>query len=263
MGDEVKGLELNVKLPDVKPFSKKVSMSMEKEMLGVYLSEHPLNDYVNRMRRLSSITCEDLAHAEEDMANGQINTKVRDNMKCSLCGIVTTRKTQITKSGSMMAFIGIEDLYGTAEIVVFPKVYERVSALTEVDRVINIRGTLNFKEDEAPKILADDITEIMPDEAMEEIPSSESVQQKSFAKEKSAEATPDLMIKIRIPSGMDNSLTMDMIKTSLTRHMGEELVRVLIYLPSKRTVKQDMLLELTDSLRNQLMAILGTENVKF
>ena len=263
MGEEVKGLELNVKLPDVKPFSKKVSMSMEKEMLGVYLSEHPLNDYVNRMRRLSSITCEDLAHAEEDMANGQINNKVRDNMKCSICGIVTTRKTQITKSGSMMAFIGIEDLYGTAEIVVFPKVYERVSALTEVDRVINIRGTLNFKEDEAPKILADDITEIMPDEATEEIPSSESVQQTSPAKEKSAEVTPDLMIKIRIPSGMDNNLTMDMIKTSLNRHRGEELVRVLIYLPSKRTVKQDMLLELTDSLRNQLMAILGTENVKF
>ena len=238
-----RGLELGSRLPDVKPFSKEISMSMEKEMLGVYLSDHPLNDYVNQMKRLSTVTCDDIIHAEEDMAQGAVNTRIRDNMKCSICGIVTTRKTQITKSGAMMAFIGIEDLYGTAEIVVFPKVYEKVSHLTEIDSVIRISGTLNFKEDEAPKILADDIREILPD-------SEAGIQ------------APKAMIKLRIPQGMDNKITMDMIKTALGRHPGEEPVSVYIYLPSGKTLKSDMKTEPSGSLKNQLIGLLGFDNVK-
>ena len=238
-----RGLELGSRLPDVKPFTKEISMSMEKEMLGVYLSDHPLNDYVNQMKRLSTVTCDDIIHAEEDMAQGAVNTRIRDNMKCSICGIVTTRKTQITKSGAMMAFIGIEDLYGTAEIVVFPKVYEKVSHLTEIDSVIRISGTLNFKEDEAPKILADDIREILPD-------SEAGIQ------------APKAMIKLRIPQGMDNKITMDMIKTALGRHPGEEPVSVYIYLPSGKTLKSDMKTEPSGSLKNQLIGLLGFDNVK-
>ena len=266
-GESGGGIQVSSKLPDVRPFSKEVSMSMEKEMLGVYLSDHPLNAYVEQMKRLSSITCDDLMHAEEDMANGAINTKVRDNMRCSICGIVTTRKTQITKSGSMMAFIGIEDLYGTAEVVVFPKVYERVSKLTEVDRVIMIKGTLNFKEDEAPKILADDIVEISPDGSVETPEGTPAVQNRAAASPTPQTASqapaPERIIKIRIPKDMSDSITMDMIKTALKRHAGEEPVRVLMYLPSGKAVRSDMMLDPTESLKNQLIGLLGFENVKF
>ncbi|MBR6473458.1 MAG: DNA polymerase III subunit alpha, partial [Firmicutes bacterium] len=276
-GESSYSIDVGTKLPDVKPFSKEISMSMEKEMLGVYLSDHPLNDYVKQMKRLSSISCEDLMHAEEDMASGDINTRIRDNMKCSICGIVTNRKTQITKSGSMMAFIGIEDLYGTAEIVVFPKVYERVSQMTEVDKVIMVRGTLNFKEDEAPKILADDITEIRPDSALIEDEAAENryingayetaERLNGEPKEDSPGSTPmrepEVMIKIRIPRDMDDRITMDMIGTALARHRGETPVKVLMYLPSGRTVRSDMMLDHKGSLKNQLIGLLGSENVKF
>ncbi len=254
----------------MKPFTKEVSMSMEKEMLGVYLSDHPLKDYVGQMRKLSSITCEDILRAEEDMAQGALNTVIRDNMSCTICGIVTTRKTQITKNGAMMAFIGIEDLYGTAEIVVFPKVYERVSQLTEVDRVIQIRGTLNFKEDEAPKILANDIIELESDEKAgfagaderAEVHAETAPEPVRPMPEQPAEK-PECMIKIRIPKDMDDRITMDMIDTALKRHSGEKLTAVLMYMPSGRTLKSVMRLEPSGSLKNQLIGLLGMDNVKF
>ena len=259
--DNDPGLTLGTKLPDVKPFSKEISMSMEKEMLGVYLSDHPLNDYVGQMKRLSSITCEDIMHAEEDMAEGNPNLKIRDNMKCSICGIVTTRKTQITKSGSMMAFITIEDLYGTAEIVVFPKVYERASRLTEVDRVVQIRGTLNFKEDEAPKILADDILELMPDSETDNV-QGEAPKEEAVPAASPERKQPEGILKIRIPADMDNKITMDMVQTALKRHRGEKLISVYIYMPSGKAFRSDMMLEPTGSLKNQLIGLLGLDNVK-
>ena len=273
-GSSSGGLDLGAKLPDVKPFTKEISMSMEKEMLGVYLSDHPLNDYVEQMRRLSDITCEDILHAEEDMAQGAVSTKIRDNMRCSICGIVTTRKTQLTKSGAMMAFVGIEDLYGTAEIVVFPKVYEKVSRLTEIDNVIQVRGTLNFKEDEAPKILADDIIEIRPDReagitrpsehaaAGEVLKTSNEPQIRKAPVPERPVASPETIIKIRIPKDMDDKMTMDMIKTSLARHAGDKLVSVYIYMPSGKTLRSDRMLDPSGSLKNQLIGLLGFDNVK-
>ncbi len=266
-------LDVGGKLPDVRPFTKDVSMSMEKEMLGVYLSDHPLNDYVKQMHRLSSITCEDILRAEEDMAQGAVNTVIRDNMRCTVCGIVTTRKTQITKSGAMMAFISIEDLYGTAEIVVFPKVYEKASHLTEIDKVIRIQGVLNFKEDEAPKILADDITELVPDSKAglaEDGPdddrrAADSASQREPERPVPAApaAQPDGMIKLRIPQGMEDRITMDMVNTALKRHEGDKLIAVLMYMPSGRTLKSMMRLEPSGSLKNQLIGLLGMDNVKF
>ena len=270
-------MDVGSKLPDVRPFSKEINMSMEKEMLGVYLSDHPLNSYVQQMRRLSSVTCEDLLRAEEDMAQGAVNTVIRDGMRCSICGIVTTRKTQITKSGAMMAFIGIEDLYGSAEIVVFPKVYERASQLTEVDRVIRISGTLNFKEEEAPKILADEIVELLPDSSAglsEETAGAKAQQsvQPEAQPAAGAQVRPqqsaqpqktDGMIKLRIPKEMGDRLTMDMVNTALKRHSGDKLITVLMYMPSGKTLKSVMKLDPSGSLKNQLIGLLGMDNVKF
>ena len=270
-------MDVGSKLPDVRPFSKEINMSMEKEMLGVYLSDHPLNSYLQQMRRLSSITCEDLLRAEEDMAQGAVNTVIRDGMRCSICGIVTTRKTQITKSGAMMAFIGIEDLYGSAEIVVFPKVYERASQLTEVDRVIRISGTLNFKEEEAPKILADEIVELLPDSSAglsEETAGAKAQQsvQPEAQPAAGAQVRPqqsaqpqktDGMIKLRIPKEMGDRLTMDMVNTALKRHSGDKLITVLMYMPSGKTLKSVMKLDPSGSLKNQLIGLLGMDNVKF
>lgn len=280
------------KLPDVRPFPRDIQLAMEKEMLGVYLTDHPLKEYEERMARVSSITCDDIAHAEEDAHNGE-NTVLRDGMSCVISGMIAGKKTLITKSSKMMAFIDLEDLYGVCEVVVFPNVYERCASVCEADRVVAVKGTVNFKEDEAPKILADEILDI--DEAVEkgfserrpfrrreaavqtappansahnatlEMPGQPAVQGASATSRQPAgesDRQPAGMVKLRISANMNEEMTLQQIRVNLARHKGD--YQVLIYLPSGKTLRTDSSLwvEPSPALRNQLIALLGQENVK-
>ncbi len=256
------------KLPDVKPFPKDLQLAMEKEMLGVYLTDHPLNEYAERMEKVSTITSDDISHAEEDVNS----TNIKDGMSCVISGMIAGKKTLITKSNKMMAFIDLEDLYGICEVVVFPNVYERCAAATAPDKVVAVKGTINFKEDEAPKILADEILDI--DQAV----NSGFSERRSFRSgygrrqkvetgnatadmaEKSAE--PEGMIKLRITPNMNEGMTLQQLKVNLARHKGN--YQVLIYLPNGKTLKTDSNLWVSPSpaLQNQLIALLGQENVK-
>ena len=268
------------RLPDVAPFPKEIQLAMEKEMLGVYLTDHPLNDYVDRMKRVSSITCDDIHRAEEDPENAEIT----DGMSCIISGMIAGKKTLITKSNKMMAFLDLEDLYGIAEVVVFPNVYERCAAATGTDTVVAVRGTINFKEDEAPKILADEILEI--DEAVNHgftdrqsfrknsRPVQQAVQAAGVSKpvengqKPSMQATgqtaeePAGMIKLRIDPQMNEELTLQQLKINLARHPGN--YQVLIYLPSGKMLKTDreLWVQPSEALRNIMIGLLGSENVK-
>ncbi len=288
------------KLPDVRPFPRDIQLAMEKEMLGVYLTDHPLKEYEERMARVSSITCDDIAHAEEDAHNGE-NTVLRDGMSCVISGMIAGKKTLITKSSKMMAFIDLEDLYGVCEVVVFPNVYERCASVCEADKVVAVKGTVNFKEDEAPKILADEILDI--DEAVEKgfserrpfrrreaavqtappansahsattaMPVQTAVQGAPAASRQPAgesdrqpagesDRQPAGMVKLRISANMNEEMTLQQIRVNLARHKGD--YQVLIYLPSGKTLRTDSSLwvEPSPALRNQLIALLGQENVK-
>ena len=268
------------RLPDIAPFPRDIQLAMEKEMLGVYLTDHPLKEYEERIARVSSISCDDIAHAEEDAHNGE-SAVLRDGMSCVISGMIAGKKTLITKSSKMMAFIDLEDLYGVCEVVVFPNVYERCAAVCETDRVVAIKGTVNFKEDEAPKILADEILDI--DEAVEKGFSERKPFRKGDdgpaagvngadsaayhaepARQPAAEPQrqPAGMVKLRISANMNEEMTLQQIKVNLTRHKGD--YQVLIYLPSGKTLRTDSSLwvEPSPALRNQLIALLGQENVK-
>ena len=256
------------RLPDIAPFPKDIQLAMEKEMLGVYLTDHPLREYADRMAGVSTINCDDIAHAEEDAQNGA-SAALRDGMSCVISGMISGKKTLITKSGKMMAFIDMEDLYGVCEVVVFPNVYERCAAVCETDRVVAVKGTINFKEDEAPKILADEIMNI--DEAVTRGFS----ERRAFRKEasdtqrgtlgqygKEQQPNPGGIVKLRISANMNEEMTLQQIKTNLARHKGD--YEVLIYLPSGKTLKTDsnLWVQPSPALRNQLVALLGQENVK-
>lgn len=256
------------RLPDIAPFPKDIQLAMEKEMLGVYLTDHPLREYADRMAGVSTISCDDIAHAEEDAQNGE-SAALRDGMSCVISGMISGKKTLITKSGKMMAFIDMEDLYGVCEVVVFPNVYERCASVCETDRVVAVKGTINFKEDEAPKILADEIIDI--DEAVTRGFS----ERRAFRKEasdkqrgtlgqygKEQQPNPGGIVKLRISANMNEEMTLQQIKTNLARHKGD--YEVLIYLPSGKTLKTDsnLWVQPSPALRNQLVALLGQENVK-
>ena len=149
-------------LPDVKNFSKAVLLSMEKEMTGVYITGHPLNEYMDRIKKISTVNAEELAAAGEPDHESHLT----DGMTVTMAGMIVGKKNLVTKNSRVMAFIDLEDLYGEAEVVVFPNVYERYMAAIAEDSVVVIRGKLNFKEDEAPKLLADSVLSIDDAEAL-------------------------------------------------------------------------------------------------
>lgn len=254
------------RLPDISPLPKDLKLAMEKEMVGVYLTDHPLNDYRERMEKISSITADDLNHAGENPED----TSVKDGMSCVISGMVTGKKTLITKSSKLMAFLDIEDLYGVTEVVVFPNVYERCANATEPDSVVAIKGTVNFKEDEAPKILADEILPI--DEAAEHgFAAGKKYRQDDFSSRAAGDAEPCTInkerepegtVKLRIPSGMNENMVLNQVKLNLKRHKGNYMV--LIYMPDGKMFKtgSELWVQPSPALRNQLIALLGQENVK-
>ena len=220
--EEMNAGSTRTQLPKVENFDKKTLLAMEKEMLGVYISDHPLNEYRKRMEQLVSVTTDDLAHVAD--SENQQNSAIADGMTVTMAGMVTGKKNLVTKNSKMMAFVDIEDLYGSMEVVVFPNVYEKYREQIEEDNVVVIRGKLNFKEDEMPKLLADLIVNIA--DISEENP------------EKPGKSTPISskdVIKVRIPAEADEGGMLKELSSVFGSFRGN--VPVLIYLQNGKIVK--------------------------
>lgn len=118
--------------PDIPEFSKEDMLSMEKDMLGIYLSGHPLEGYSDVLGKLSNLKTTDLiADTEEDLEgmDKSFSSGVKDGMSVLIGGILSSIKKKVTKSNAMMAFGSLEDLYGTCELLIFPKIYEKFTGL--------------------------------------------------------------------------------------------------------------------------------------
>jgi DNA polymerase-3 subunit alpha len=152
-GEAMRGAAESENLPLVEDFSKQERMAREKEMLGIYLTGHPLSDRRHIIEKVSNITTEEIIRFRD-------NPKVRDNMETLMVVIINRKKTQITKKGNMMAFLDVEDLFGSVETIVFPNVYERCAQAVFEDSVVVLRGKLSFKDEETPKIIAEKITPV-------------------------------------------------------------------------------------------------------
>ncbi|MEE1220182.1 MAG: DNA polymerase III subunit alpha [Ruminococcus sp.] len=156
MGAENDRVSSEPQLPDLPELQREILLKMENEVAGMYLSGHPIDDY------------EDYANALNSDKTGEIITNEGnlyfDGKKVSLVCIVSSVKVQITKNNKMMAFVNVEDRYGKIELVVFPDVYNKYSALLNDGIAILIKGTLNFKENEEPKIICDSVAKALTNE---------------------------------------------------------------------------------------------------
>ena len=143
------------KLPNIKEFPQRTLLQMEKEMLGIYVSGHPLDPYKNQIERVSSISTAEIIEAlNTDMDEG---LSIRDKDKVVLAGIIIEKKNMITKNNNMMAFISLEDLYGSIECIVFPTTFERYGEYINEDSLVIIEGRLQISEVEEPKIICETI----------------------------------------------------------------------------------------------------------
>jgi DNA polymerase-3 subunit alpha len=139
---------------------------MEKEMTGLYISGHPLDEYKKSLAMQTSTTIEEIYKAndilKESMANEIIeetfiDATINDNDKVILGGIITEVKQKVTRNNKMMAFLKLEDLTGTIEIIVFPRTLDKLREQIKEDSLVRIQGRVNLKEDEMPKLICENI----------------------------------------------------------------------------------------------------------
>ena len=222
-------------LPDVANFDKDDLLAMEKEMTGVYITDHPLNKYADRIRKVATVTSEELSRLQEEGDH-----RIKDGQTVIVAGMITGKKTLVTKSKKLMAFVDMEDMYGAVEVVVFPNVYERCLQDVEEDRVVAIRGKVDVKEEEAPKLLADSVVDINRVEELLREPSGRpggyakrAAGTKASAGTKSAGGVSP--VKVRIPGEGDEKQILSELSRIFKEHRGD--VPVLIYLQSGKIVR--------------------------
>lgn len=147
--------------PDIKEYPANALLSMEKEMLGLYVSGHPLSEYQGILERNVNLYSSDLFVDDENSTDMEVSgKKLQDSMRVTVGGIVAYKKTKATKNNNLMAFIYLEDLFGTMELIVFPTVYEKFSQLLQQESLIIVNGRLSVREDEQPKIIAEEVLPI-------------------------------------------------------------------------------------------------------
>lgn len=152
MVDDEQKSEFEIKLPDVGEYSKENKLGFEKEVLGIYISGHPLEEYEEKWRKCISATTADFQPDEE---TGR--TKVHDGAKEIVGGMITDRTIKATKTNQMMAFITVEDLLGTVEVVVFPRDYEKNRAYLEIDNKVFVKGRVSEEDEKASKLICEKI----------------------------------------------------------------------------------------------------------
>jgi DNA polymerase-3 subunit alpha len=157
-----------IKYPEIKEFDKKYLLAMEKEMTGLYITGHPLDEYAQSLKLQTTIRIEKilLSHSQvlEDEALGDsidsglmTSASVYDGERVVIGGIIAEVSRKVTRNNTIMAFLKLEDLSGIIEVIVFPKTLEKVNALIKEDSLVVVRGRVSIKEDELPKLICEEI----------------------------------------------------------------------------------------------------------
>jgi DNA polymerase-3 subunit alpha len=171
--DEEDKQDYDLSLPEVGEYSKDQLLSFEKEVLGIYVSGHPLEAYEGRIKK--NVT----AYSGDFMIDEETDKpKVMDGQIHMLGGMVTAKTIKTTRNNSMMAFIMLEDLFGIVEVIVFPKDFEKYKNMLETDQKIFVRGKVTVEEEKAAKLICQEIIpfENVPQELWIKYPDVEAFQ---------------------------------------------------------------------------------------
>ena len=223
--------EFDIKLPDVGEYSKEMRLAFEKEVLGIYVSGHPLEEYEALWRKNIKNTTMDFLLDEETHS-----MHLTDGMRTTIGGIVTEKKIKYTKNEQVMAFLTLEDLLGSIEVIVFPKTYSKYGSLLFEDSKVFLSGRVSGEEERDGKLICEEVT------AFEDVPRKLWIQ---FASKEEYESSVSDMHKI-----MQNSEGKDSVVIYIREpRMKKEL-------PSNQNVSADK------ALLNALEERFGAENIK-
>lgn len=220
-----------IRLPDVGEYDKEQLLAFEKEVLGIYVSGHPLDDYEALWRKNISAVTSDFVWDEETGG-----AKAADNSYVVIGGMITAKTVKYTRTNKAMAFITVEDLVGSVEVVVFPKDYEKFKHLLTEDQKVFVRGRVSGEEDKDSKLICEKIWSFsdIPRELWIQFPDMQTFQERES----------DLYSLIREEEGKD---------------------RVVIYVRNPKSIKrlsENWGITAGEELLHRLTDYFGKENVK-
>ncbi len=224
--------DFEIRLPNVGEYSKEELLTMEKEVLGVYLSGHPLEAYVSLLKK--NTTADTLAFQLDD-ETGEV--KAKDGEMVTLGGMISgiTRKT--TKTNSTMAFLTLEDLLGTVEIIVFPRDYEKYRSFLAEDAKVLVKGRVSAEEDKAAKLICTGICSLdgLPRELWIRFPKKEDYlekEQKLYELLSGSDGKQEVVIYLeqeravkRLPQNRNVDISAELLE-KLRKEYGEEQIKV-------------------------------------
>ncbi len=157
-GDIIEEDVTDISYPNIPELETNDKLAREKAVLGVYVSGHPFEGYMHAFRDCS-FSCQKMQNYEEDEEGRRTYPELTDGAPVTMGGIIGTYKRIMTRSGSAMAFISVEDLYGSIECVAFPNVYERIKQVVSSDKIVYLTGKMQLDSEKAPVIILDTMKE--------------------------------------------------------------------------------------------------------
>ncbi len=226
---------------DIPEYNEKQLLSMEKEMVGVYLSGHPLSEYEKELEKSATTNTSEIAEIRE---SGE-NARLADGSRVVIGGIIIKKQNKITKNNNMMAFVTLEDLYGTVEGIIFPKIYEDCKDILYEDNIVLVEGTIDASEEDAPKLICNKIKELKKEE------------------QQSSEEKSPRKLYLKVQNTEHYKKVKKELFNNICRHTGNDCVIIYnqqekanMVLPVKNWVDTD-----NEELIRNLKALLGSDNV--
>lgn len=219
---------------DIKEFGKKYLLTMEKETLGLYISGHPLDEYDSEIETQTNTRISEIVTINTG-ENDEIEIKVMDGQRVIVGGIVAAITIKTTRNNDIMEFITIEDVAGSMEVLVFPKVYQKYGKFINEDNVLIIKGRISVKENEQPKLIAEEIKEL----------------KKNINKEFNK-------LYVRVSETQKNEL-----KNVIMKYRGAYPVYLVIAETGKKLgTPREMWVNISEELLGELKAKFGEDNIK-
>ena len=235
--------KITVEYPNVKEYDNKTRLSYEKDVVGVYVTGHPLAQYEEKFKKMPFTTLKFLNSVTDDDGNVTYED-VTDGDSVEMGGIITSVKKVVTKSGQTMAILNVEDLYGGVECVLFPKTFDRCKNLVEAENIVKIFGKLQLREGRAPSVM---IEKMVPFEETADAAVSDAGEAKVKRK----------MLGIKLTGGE----SVDEICEILSAYPGD--VEVILKSPEGKVFKASEKVRECNGLKIELSSVLDEQNFIF
>ena len=229
--------------PNIQEFNEKTRLGMEKDVVGFYISGHPLSEFEKELRHIVTVNSSELLEASDDSGESTL----KDGQSIVAGGMITEVNIKITRNNQMMAFVTLEDLFGNMECIIFPKTFRYYNNLICEENLVVLEGTLNIREEEQPKILVNTISPLL------KVPEDE-------LKNLDVKGNKRLYIKIRTKSDWH---LIERTKPIFRQYGGKTPIIIYIEENGKRLrADKELWVRLDDELINRLTDIFGAKNIK-